>query len=331
MTEFDLIAHLTRDLPRTGPDLSAGVGDDCAVVAGPEGRDWLLTTDALVEGIHFRREWTDLSVLGRKALSVNISDIAAMGGTPRFFLVALGVPAAEAEATAGALYQGVREVAARHGVVLIGGDTVASPSGLLLSIAAIGEVRRGAALLRRGARPGDPIYVTGTMGGAALGLACLRRGERGGEAASFIRRHLDPEPRVDEGRWIAATGMATAMIDLSDGLLADLGHVADESDVGFTIEAGCVPRDPGFEATARAVGTDPAALMLAGGEDYELLFTVDARCTEEFEALRQKRPGVAIIRVGTIEAAKASRSVLDEAGRPLQLTTRGFDHFSRSP
>lgn len=329
VTEFELIALLTKDAPRAAPDLPCGVGDDCAVVAGPEGRDWLVTTDALIEGVHFRREWTDLAALGRKSLSVNISDIAAMGGVPRFYLVAIGLPPAEAEGAAIAISKGMREVAGRHGMALVGGDTVASPSGLAISITAIGEVPKGKALLRSGAHPGDAIYVTGTLGGAALGLACLRSGRREGDAERFVQRHLDPEPRVAEGRWVAATGIATAMIDLSDGLVADLGHIADASGVGFQIEEARVPRDPPFEAAARALGADPAVLALTGGEDYELCFTIDARRAGEFERrLAQRQGGAPITRIGTVEKDLTRRDVLDAEGKPLRLKRRGFDHFA---
>lgn len=329
MNEFDLIAKLTEGAPRSAPDLPCGVGDDCAVVAGPGGKEWLITTDALVEGVHFRREWTDPEALGRKALSVNVSDIAAMGGVPRFSLVAIGLPPREAEATAAAVYQGMRAVAQGFGVALVGGDTVASPAGLFLSITAVGEVPKGQALLRSGARPGDAIYATGTFGGSALGLACLRSGRSGGDAEPFIRRHLDPAPRVAEGLWIRETGMATAMVDVSDGLLADLGRVADASGVGFAIEAVKVPHDPEFEATARALDADPAQLALSGGEDYELCFTVAARRVAEFERrLAGRQGGAPIARIGRVERDSVIRNILDERGQPLRIATMGFDHFA---
>lgn len=326
--EFELIRMMTEGAPVSAGGLVKGVGDDCAVIAGPGEKDWLATCDALIEGVHFRREWCDLKTLGRKALAVNLSDIAAMGGAPRFYLVAVGLEPDGAADIALPLYEGIRGLASEHGAALIGGDTVASPEGLIISIAAIGEVEKGRCILRSGAQAGDAIFVTGAFGSSAMGLACLKAGRSGAEFAKFVRRHADPSPRIAEGRWIAATGMATAMIDVSDGLVADLAHICEASGVGFEIEAPAVPTDEGFGEAARGLGLDPLELALSGGEDYELCFTIAESRIRDFEAAAKGcRLGCPLTRIGRIVADREARRIIGPDGRALDLPAGGFDHF----
>jgi thiamine-monophosphate kinase len=309
MNEFELIARLTKDAPKTAPDLVRGVGDDCAVIAGPEGKDWLVTQDGLMEGIHFRREWTDMASLGRKALAVNLSDIAAMGGRPRFYAVTLGLPADLRAKCAEQIFAGMHELASEFGVGLIGGDTVRSASGLALSIT------------------GDVVYLTGTAGSAALGLACLHKGDSEEESAPFVNRHKDPEPRVKAGELLGECGMVTSMIDVSDGVMADLGHIAGCSGVGFRIELIRIPVDDSFRALARKIGANPAELAISGGEDYELLFTVRPAHAEEFEKKVLPGLGVGAARIGVIVREKKRREVTDVDGKFFVPAMAGFDHF----
>lgn len=325
-TEFELVASLLKDAPREATDLRFGAGDDCAVIAGPGGRDWLISTDALVEQVHFRREWTDFATLGRKALNVNMSDIAAMGGLPRFYLVAIGLPPFEAGEVAAQIYAGMRESAREHGALLIGGDTVASPGGTTISVTALGEIEHGEPLLRCGAKAGDAIFVTGEFGGAGLGLALLEAGRRGGSADRFILRHNDPSARVSEGRFVGRSGMATAMIDASDGLVADLKHLADASNIGFEIDATKVPRAEGFDALARELKLDPSEAALTGGEDYELIFTVAESRAVEFEKLSAGR---GMVRIGTMLSDAGVRRVIGDGDAELHFDAGGFDHFRR--
>lgn len=329
LSEFDLIAQLTADAPSKAKDLMQGVGDDCAIIAGPYGFDWLITTDALVEGVHFRREWTDFETLGRKALAVNLSDIAAMGGRPRFYLVSIGLPPCDSDATVSALYDGIRAQAAEYDIFLIGGDTVSSSSEIFISITVLGDVPRGHAILRSGAKPGDAIYVTGQLGFSALGLICLDGGKRNDDAKPFILRHLSPIARIKEGIWIAKTCIATSMIDVSDGLLADLGHIADESGVGFEIDVGRVPTVPRFAELSRELKQDPIVLMLSGGEDYELAFTVDVQKVAQFEQLIQNQDIYTISRIGSVVGDIATRNVIGADGNLIDIKTKGFDHFAR--
>jgi len=327
MTEFELIELITRGLDRSTQDLSAGVGDDCAVIAGPSGRQWLITTDLLVEGVHFDLDHTDLATLGRKALSVNVSDIAAMAGVPRFWLSSIAIPTSIGPDGAGLLYKGMRSAADEHGALLIGGDTSSSPSGLLISITAVGECAAGRAVLRSGARPGDAIYVTGELGGSALGFELLERGVKEGEAARFIRRHNDPVSRVKEARLLAAGGAITSMIDVSDGLMADLGHIADASNVGFELNAWRAPFDPSLPELAAKVGANPVDIILAGGEDYELAFTVAESRVIEFERDVVPGTGISVTRIGTIVKDRALRRALLSDGSEAVVKRAGFDHF----
>lgn len=324
MTEFELIARLTEGAPREAADLPRGVGDDCAVIAGPHGRDWLVTTDAFAEGIHFEREWSDFPSLGRKALAVNVSDVAAMGGLPRFYLVTIGLAPGDEEAAAEGIYSGMRDAAHENGLVLVGGDTFLSPSGIAMSLTVIGEAGHGEAILRSGAKAGDAVFVTGSFGGAAVGLACLRRGKRGGAREKFVERHLDPRPRVAEGRAVARSKLATAMIDSSDGLLADLGHIAEASNLGFEIEAGLVPFDQDLPSVAGELGLDFNEALLSGGEDYELIFTVAGRNVSAFERTAKETGAV---RIGTMVEEKDRREVRGSGGEPVAVASRGFDHF----
>ncbi|MFH1831140.1 MAG: thiamine-phosphate kinase [Pseudomonadota bacterium] len=329
MNEFELIAKITKYAPKRGEDLRCGVGDDCAVIAGPGNKDWLVTQDALIEGVHFRREWTDMATLGRKTLSVNLSDIAAMGGMPRFYLVSLGMPKDLKSKCAEQIYAGMHERAQEYGAGLIGGDTVRSLAGLVLSITVIGEIPKGGGLFRCGARAGDAIFVTGIVGGAALGLSCLNAGISDGDAACFINRHKDPKPRVAAGKILAESKMVSAMIDVSDGVFADLGHIADASGVGFRIQLADLPVDEGFRSLARKIGADPSELAVAGGEDYELLFTSRPGFVDKLESKTfAKFKGLCATRIGVIAREKDKREVIDADGKFFVPAVGGFDHFN---
>lgn len=327
MTEFELIELLTRGLDRSAQDLSVGVGDDCAVIEGPAGRQWLVTTDLLIEGVHFDLDHTDLATLGRKALSVNLSDIAAMAGVPRFWLSSIAIPASVGPDGAGLLYKGMRSAADEHGALLTGGDTSASERGLLISITVIGECAAGRAILRSGAKTGDAIYVTGEFGGSALGLLLQKNGIKDGDASRFVRRHNDPAARVKEARLLAAGGAITSMIDISDGLMADLSHIADASGVGFEINAWRVPADPSFPALAAQVRADPMELILSGGEDYELAFTVPESRALEFERETVPGTGLPVTRIGTILRDRTARLAKLADGSEVIVKRAGFDHF----
>ena len=327
LSEFDLIARLTAGTPVKEGDLICGVGDDCAVIRGADDRDWLVTTDALLEGAHFSRQWCDPATLGWKSLAVNMSDIAAMGGWPRFYLVALGLPGDFSAQDAEMIYSGMREMAKESKAILIGGDTMASPSGVVLSITVIGNIPRQRVLYRKGASPGDVIYVTGALGGSALGLACLKKGRCGDLADRFIRRHLHPRPRLEAGQKLASSGMVTAMIDISDGLLSDLGHIAQESSVGFELQAPLVPLEETLDELAPKLGEQALTLALSGGEDYELLFTVRTDRADEFETGLKTELECGATRIGIVVTDVGTQVVLDGKGNVIKLECKGFEHF----
>jgi thiamine-monophosphate kinase len=290
------------------------VGDDCALLRPNAGLDLALTTDMLVEGRHFAADAAPRS-LGHKALAVNLSDLAAMGAAPRAALLALALPAAEEDWLA-QFSAGLFALAERFGVELIGGDTTRSPVRTI-SIVAIGEVPAGVALYRSGARAGDDIWVSGELGGAALAL-------RRPEISEVLHRLHEPEPRVELGERLR--GIAHAAIDVSDGLAGDLAHILERSRVGATVDYARIPRARAF------AGIGDAALerdcVLSGGDDYELVFTAATDERSALDALAREL-GLALTRIGTIEAGAPRLVVRDERGAPLSY--RGaYDHFAGS-
>ena len=325
--ERGLIARLRRRLPPPGPEVLVGIGDDAAAVTwGAE--TLLLTTDTLLEGVHFRRSTATLRDIGAKAIAVNVSDIAAMGGEPRYALLALALPPSLAVAELDELYEGVNDMARQHGVTVVGGDTCAAPGGVVLSVTLVGRVD-GAPLRRSGARPGDAILVSGTLGASAAGLAVLERGPGALPPAvveAVVRPHRVPTPRVAESRLIRASGWATAMIDLSDGLVTDLGHIAGESRVGARIDVDALPVSEATRAVARALGADPLHWALSGCEDYELLFTAEADRAADLARAVTDRTGTPVHRIGEVRPPGEGVRFLDRGGRPHAVEP-GFDHF----
>lgn len=325
--ERGLIARLRRRLPPPGPEVLVGIGDDAAAVTWAADT-LLLTTDSLLEDVHFRRSTATLRDIGAKAIAVNVSDIAAMGGEPRYALLALGLPPALGVAEVDELYAGIADMAGRHGVTVVGGDTCAAPGGVVLSVTLVGRVQ-GAPLRRSGARPGDAILVTGTLGASAAGLAVLEQRPGGLAPAvveAVVRPHRLPTPRVAEARVIHASGWATAMIDLSDGLATDLGHIAAESLVGARIDTEALPLGNATREVARAVGADPLRWALSGGEDYELLFTAAADRAGELARRVTGQTGTPVHRIGEVRPAGEGVRFLDGRGCPYAVEP-GFDHF----
>lgn len=335
--EFPLIARLAKRAGGDGARVIRGIGDDCAVLdAGAAGRVLLLTTDLLTEGVHFDRRTAAPRLLGRKALAANLSDIAAMGGAPTFFTVSLAAPPDTEFDWVDALYEGLQERAAASGALLVGGDTSSSNAGITISIALLGECQTDRVCYRKGARPGDGVFVTGWPGESAAGLALLEAEAAGGGAggasetdlARLRARHLDPEPRLAAGRRLAEGRLATALIDLSDGLAADLERLTEASGVGARVEGARVPLSPPLRKGAEALSLDPLRLALAGGEDYELLFTAPDEVSAErlAEAL-----GLPVHRVGVVTPPGTGLVLLDAAGEPLALSRRGHEHFRSGP
>jgi thiamine-monophosphate kinase len=363
--EFDFIERLRRqELARIAKDrhsslvtrhstLLRGIGDDAAVFRQRAGFDTVITADMLVEGVDFRLDsgWTSPRDLGHKALAVSLSDVAAMGARPRFCLLSVGVPRSLWRGGfAEEFYRGVRALAELHGVLIIGGDTSGTPGGVVVDSVVLGEVRRGRALTRVGAKAGDQIFVTGSLGGAAAGLKILEsrrvenrrpgssrtlsasastknltRAERG-----LVRRQTRPTPRVEWGALLGERGLASALIDLSDGLSSDLAHVCRESGVGARVEASLLPLDPLLSPLPNPLpkepgADDPLALALDGGEDFELLFTVSPR---KVSKLPREVGGVHVTRVGEVTAERGKLRLVRN-GRARLLRPGGFEHFAR--
>jgi thiamine-monophosphate kinase len=315
-SEFELI---DRYFKRPTRHTTLGAGDDGAIVRPSPGMELVISTDMLVAGTHFLPN-TDPADLGWKTLAVNVSDLAAMGATPRWALLAAALPAAT-ESWIAAFAKGFFECAQAFDVDIVGGDTTRGPRNFCVTI--FGEVPQGQALLRSGARPGDEIWVSGSPGLAALGLAHLQGRcalEEPALTACLSALHR-PQPRVALG--LALRGVATAAIDVSDGLLADLGHILDESKVAATVHFERLPGD------ALKVGADAALArdcLLSGGDDYELVFTAPASRRAEIEALAGSLP-LALTCIGDIEAGSPGTLNLRDHGQAMTPGHRGFDHF----
>jgi thiamine-monophosphate kinase len=300
--EFARIARIRALLGALGE----GIGDDCAVLAPPPGERLLATVDMLVEGVHFRRGDIDPASLGRRALAVSLSDVAAWGGTPRWARCSRGLPPETPADFLDAFYAGLGGLAAEHGVAVAGGNLARLPERLAIDVVVLGTAVRPVG--RHGARPGDRLYVTGPLGRAAAGLRWLLAGRDPAAFPHLVAAQRTPEPRLREGRALAA--VASAMLDISDGLAQDLGHLCAASGVGAELDAAAIPVDADTRAAAAELGLDPLSLALHGGEDYELLFAAP--------------PDAAVpcgIAIGRVVAGAGLR--LD--GRPL--APRGWDHF----
>jgi len=321
MNEFALIDRYFR---RTVSDKAVrlAIGDDGAVVAPAPGCDLVFSVDMLVEGRHFLAG-VDPVTLGHKTLAVNLSDMAAMGAKPRWALLAGALPDFDDDWLRG-FTQGLFALADRFGVALIGGDTTRGPRNLCLTI--VGEVPAGTAMKRSGARPDDDIYVSGTLGDAALALAVLQGSARIADAdlAKARARLETPEPRVALGERLR--GVATAAIDVSDGLTGDLQHILDASGAGAAIDVARIPRSPCLDAMlGSAARAEALACMLGGGDDYELCFTAAASSGDAVAAIA-RAVDVTLTRIGSITAA-SGLAVRDERGVPLPSLPRSFDHF----
>lgn len=341
-SEDQLIDRIARSLAGTagrarfgrapGALVKIGIGDDAAVLASGRARDWILTCDAFLEGVHFLRDVHPAESVGYKSLARAASDIAAMGGMPRAFLLTLALPGKLTESWLDRFLRGMKRAARDLGVRLIGGDTTHAPR-VFISITVLGETPRGRAIPRSGARPGDMIYASGRLGRAQLGLESLRRGfaksaMRDRALRDALRQHLYPEIRVELGAWLAQHRIPTAMMDISDGLSTDLPRLCRASGVGARIDARRIPCAEiagGAARKLRGLRLDPLRLALDGGEDYELLFTVPRR------SVAQLRGAPGFSQLAAIGEITRKRKILlvDAAGRARPLPSRGWDPFRR--
>ncbi len=332
LTEDELVAAIRKVLSGEAPGVVVGAGDDAAVVEPGTGEQ-VLTTDMLVEGVHFDRRLVSARDLGYKAIVVNVSDVAAMAASPRYALVGLALTAEVEASWVIELYGGMRTACDEYALTLVGGDLDRAEE-VVVAVMVVGEVAPGRAVRRSGARVGDRLVVTGSLGAAAGGLALSRsHPSRLGEAlgSEWGRRLLDahrrPVARVGEAQTLAQAG-ATAMIDLSDGLAKDLSRLCAESGVGARVDLASVPVAEALGPAERALGVVPLELALSGGEDYELLATLDASAVDGARLELHDRYGVTITDIGAI--IEEGLIAVDPDGRESPLEPKGWDHFGRT-
>jgi thiamine-monophosphate kinase len=362
LTESELIARIQRCLPPRPGWLLVGIGDDAAVVAPERNCLEVLTVDAIIEGIHFDRRFTPPDAIGHRALAVNLSDLAAMGAAPRFALLSLVLPADLSCADFDAMVAAVAGLAARHRLHVIGGNLTRSPGPLMLDVTAAGSVKARQVLTRSGARPGDELYVTGAIGGAAAGLEMLRQATlkgspytRPGDGSphtaagetrratlsgspetsldastltdTCITRYLYPEPRVRAGLLLARNRAATACVDLSDGLADGVWRIAEASGVGVVIDGDSLPLDPSAREWFAGRGADPLLTAVTGGDDYELLCAVRPRLRGRLKTAA-RHGGVSFTRVGVCTEDRAVVLRRGQEGVPAAVPLpRGYTHF----
>lgn len=330
--EDKLIKELAARFASTHPLLTRGIGDDTSVSARKKGRSLLATTDLLIEGTHFTRSRTTACMLGRKSLSISLSDIAAMGGRPLFYLVSIAVPPQTQKAFVIDLYKGLDACASEFKVHLAGGNT-ARAEKIMISTTVLGEADPKRVVYRSGAKAGDIIYVTGTLGDSALGLEVLMKNSLSraisGRYAAAVKRHLDPAPRLRAGEMLAKGGLASAMMDISDGIGLDLERLCGQSKVRAVVELGLLPVSNELERYASGSDETITRLAIAGGEDYELLFTSPEKNSGRIRHLAKKL-SIPITRIGRIvEPGRGRRrlTVMDRSGKVLRLDKTGFAHF----
>jgi thiamine-monophosphate kinase len=334
LTEAELIDRIRQKLPPRPEWLLVDIGDDAAVVTPARNRLEVLTVDAIVDGVHVDRRFTPAAAIGYRAVAVNLSDLAAMGAEPRLALLSLGLPADVTLEDFDSLVGAAASVAARHQLHLVGGNLTRTPGPLVVDVTAAGSVKARQVLTRSGARPGDELYLTGTIGAAAAGLEMLRENVRRADLRradllgppdppTCVDRYLYPEPRLRAGLLLGRNRAATACIDLSDGLGDAVRRLAESSGVGAVVDASVLPIDPEADRWFGGRGTDPVGAAISRGDDYELLFTVRPRRRGALKAV-SRHGGTPLTRIGVCTENRALLLRRDGSDQPLPA---GYDHF----
>jgi thiamine-monophosphate kinase len=325
--EFKLIDIIKKRFKAQSKELVLSIGDDCAVIEKDEKSVNLISTDLLLEGVHFNPDYFTPIQLGMKSAAVNISDIAAMGAVPKFMLVSLAIPKNTSYEFVKGFYTGIKKKCSKYGVNIIGGDTSSSKSGMFISISVIGEAPRNDFLTRKGAKPGDLIYVTGTVGNSAAGLDILLNNHKISDDIKryLINRHLKVTPRVSEGIFLRKSKSVSSMIDLSDGIGSDIKRICDESGVGAGIYLDMLPVSKYLKSFSQFLNKKVYDFALGGGEDYELLFTVKKDCEESLKAAYKKHFNKKIFKIGVITKTKGVKSI-DSAGNKV-IISESYNHF----
>ena len=335
LSEREIISRIrgmTQNTLKSGKDIVKGIGDDCAVLRKSEDTVWLVTTDTLIERVHFDLRWHLPFQLGRKAAAVNLSDIAAMGGSPVAALLSIGVIEPELPWLEDFL-KGFLACLEDHGALLVGGDTVKSEEGMVISVTAIGEAGENNVIYRSGAKVGDMLWMSGYVGEAAAGFElCRHRAETQqqipDEWQPFMKQHLDPEPQTLLGRHLAASGCVNAMMDISDGLATDVAHMSTASKVGAEIIEEYLPVSASLEAVAAFLAIPLRDLMLRGGEDYQLLFAAPVGHEQALRQVAADKTGKEIYPIGRIVEGEGVYLV-ERGGERREIGYQGYDHFRR--
>ncbi len=325
-SELDVIRQLSRSADKPYPGLVKGIGDDCAIIEPNPEEQLIVTTDMLVEDVHFNPSWHPPYELGRKSIAVNISDIAAMGGIPKYIFISLCLPNSTENMWLQNWLDGVESMIQEHACCLAGGDTVRGKK-ITINVTVIGTVRRNQALLRNSAGIGQSIFVSGWLGTAAAGLLLFQQPGVDELAQSltspFKKWHLDPDPELRCGMLLSESGLVTSMQDISDGIATDLAHICAASKIRAIIEESLLPHHPNLPKVADALGCNLTELLVAGGEDYRLVFTVAAGRDKELYKL-MKSHGVEVFRIG--ETVQGGGVFLRSEAEMKEITYGGFEH-----
>lgn len=322
--EFGLIDLIRKRFPVKDKDLVLGIGDDAAVIKITPERLLIFTTDTLRQGVHFDLDYYSYQQVGWKAMAANLSDVAAMGGTPTFGLISLGLPKWAMVEDVLKIYQGMTDLAKKFECKLCGGDLFLS-SEIIISLTLLGEVEPEFLVKRSGAKPGDLICVTNDLGQSQAGLELLR--SKKSSKPNWLRKHLKPVPRVNEARKLVQSLDLTSMIDISDGFGSDLYHIAEQSKVGALLFEQRIPISNSLLKMASVLGKSPLDLALSSGEEYELLFTIKKTQEKKLQFLKRKAPHLKITAVGEIRDKKEGLKILGSKGKLRNLKKSGFSHF----
>ncbi len=323
LTERQLVARIQQQLPAAPPWVAVGIGDDAAVVEPERNRLEVVTVDAVLDGVHFDRRFTPPAAIGHRALAVNLSDLAAMGASPRMAVLSLALPSDLPCGDFDAMIGGLAALAREHRIAIVGGNLTRTPGPLTLDVTAIGSIKRRCVLTRDGARPGDLIYVTGTIGAAVAGLRMLRD-EAAADAGACVDRYLRPSPRVRTGVLLGRNRAASSCVDLSDGLADGLARVAESSQVGMVIDAAALPIEPDAKRWFEDHGSDAVLAAVSGGDDYELLFTVRPRLRNRLRTVIRQAP-LTLTRIGTCTGD--GNVLLAWPDGRTEPVPQGFSHF----
>lgn len=322
--EHALLARIRARLPRSRPDVIIGIGDDAAIVDVTRNEQTVLTTDALVEGVHFTRQWSTPADVGHKALAINLSDLAAMAATPRWALLSLVLPGALLAQDVDELVEGFADLARTYGVSVVGGNIARTDGPMVIDATAVGSVHRRRTLSRGGGRAGDELYVSGTVGAAAAGLEMLRESASGDDALC-LARHRRPEPRCHLGLAVGRARAASAAMDLSDGLADAARQLAQASGCGVTIDASALPIEPGARRWWERRGRDAVQAAVSGGEDYELLFAVPPKWRGRLREARRHASEPPLTRIGVLTKNREAL-VVERDGR-LEALPQSYEHY----